>query len=86
MIVSISRKPVPNAAAFIKVANKVQYYEGILLDIYRDKNTLYVTIPFQYQYGPLYGPNKGSWQLGSPILGQALPYGPVANVNNNQNR
>lgn len=87
IIVSISRKPVPNARAFINVANNVQYYEGILLDIYRDNNTLYITIPFEYQYGPLYGPNKGGWQLGSPLLGQALPYGPVANDNrNNQNR
>jgi hypothetical protein len=87
VIVSISRKPVPNARAFINVANSAQYYEGILLDIYRDKNTLYITIPFEYQYGPLYGPNKGSWQLGSPLLGQAFPYGSLSDYNkNNQNR
>lgn len=87
VIVSISRRATPNARAFIKVANSVQYYEGIMLDIYRDKKGLYVSIPFTYQYGPLYGPNKGSWQLGSPLVGQALPYGPIVNGNsNNRNR
>lgn len=78
-IVSISQKPVPSARAFIEVANNVQYYNGILLDISRDKKTFYITIPFEYQYGPIYGPNKNSWQLGSPIVGQAFPYGPLMN-------
>ncbi|MBF0484535.1 MAG: hypothetical protein HQL25_07515 [Candidatus Omnitrophica bacterium] len=77
VIVSIGRKPVPSAREFIKVANRVQYSDGILLDIYRDGNQLYITIPFAYQYGPLMGPNKGSWQLGSPVVGQAFRYGPI---------
>jgi hypothetical protein len=81
-IVSINRKSVPSARAFIEVANSVQYYDGILLDISRGKSTLYVTIPFEYQYGPMYGPNKRSWQMGSPLWGQALPYGPMMNGGN----
>jgi S1-C subfamily serine protease len=83
VIVSISRRPVPTARAFVDVAGGVQYYEGILLDIYRDGKTFYITVPFKYEYGPLYGPNRGSWQFGAPILGQALPYGPAVNYNNN---
>jgi hypothetical protein len=86
VIVSISRKPVPSARAFIEVANAAQYYEGIMLDIYRDKKALYLTVPFEYQYGPLYGPNKRSWQLGAPLWGQALPYGPMVDTKNNRER
>jgi S1-C subfamily serine protease len=87
VIVSIGRRPVPNARAFVNVANTVQYSDGILLDIYRGKDTLYITVPFEYQYGPLWGPHKGSWQLGAPLLGQKFPYGPlINNNNNNQNR
>lgn len=86
VILSLSRKPVPDAMTFVKVANSVQYRDGILLDIYRDKKSFYLTIPFEYQYGPLMGPNKGGWQLGAPIIGQALPYGPVFDDNTNQRR
>ncbi|MBF0571466.1 MAG: hypothetical protein HQL12_06290 [Candidatus Omnitrophica bacterium] len=77
VIISISRKAVPTAREFIEVANKVQYREGILLEIFRDGNIFYLTIPFTYQYGPLAGPNKGSWQLGSPLVGQGVRYGPI---------
>ncbi|HBR14169.1 MAG TPA: hypothetical protein DD723_01310 [Candidatus Omnitrophica bacterium] len=77
VIVAIGRKPVATARAFVKVANSVQYTEGILLDINRDGKTLYIAIPFEYQYGPLLGPNKGSWQLGSPFSGKVFQYGPV---------
>ncbi|MBF0477887.1 MAG: hypothetical protein HQL26_00225 [Candidatus Omnitrophica bacterium] len=77
VIVSIGRRPVPTASAFVKIANNVKYSDGILLDIYRDGNQLYITIPFAYQYGPVMGPNKGSWQLGSPAVGQAIQYGPI---------
>ena len=86
VIISIGRRPVPNARVFVKIADSVQYYEGILLDIYRDGDTLYITVPFEYQYGPIAGPNKKSWQLGAPLLGQRAPYGPIVNNNNNQNR
>lgn len=77
VIVSVGRKAVPTARAFVSAANGVQYREGILLDIYRDGKNLYITIPFEYQYGPLMGPNKGSWQLGAPVFPKALPYGPI---------
>lgn len=87
VIVSVSRKPVTNARAFVNAANSAQYYDGILLDIYRDGKSQYITIPFAYKYGPLVGPYKGSWQLGSPLLGNGLGYGPVMDNNlNNQNR
>lgn len=77
VIVSIGRKPVPNASAFVKVANNTYYYQGIFLDIYRDGKSMYITVPFQYQYGPMAGPNKGSWQLGAPLLGKPFSYGPI---------
>jgi hypothetical protein len=83
VVLSVSRKPVPNAKAFVNAANDVRYREGILMDIYRDGKSFYLTIPFKYQYGPLMGPNKGAWQLGSPLLGQALPYGPAVTDNTN---
>lgn len=88
VILSISRRSVPNAKVFVKVANNVRYREGILLDIFRDGKSFYLTIPFEYPYGPLMGPNKGGWQMGSPLLGQALPYGAVVddNAGNNRNR
>ena len=84
VIVSIGRKPVFDINTFVNVADNVKYMDGILLEIYRDGKTSYLTIPFEYQYGPLMGPNKGSWQMGSPVVGPAFPYGPIWNGNNNQ--
>ncbi|MBF0386933.1 MAG: hypothetical protein HQL20_03660 [Candidatus Omnitrophica bacterium] len=77
VIVSISRRAVPTQGEFIKVANGSRFTGGILLDIFRNGENTYISIPFAYKYGPLMGPNKGSWQLGSPLLGQAFQYGPV---------
>ncbi|MBF0521970.1 MAG: hypothetical protein HQL24_02820 [Candidatus Omnitrophica bacterium] len=82
VIVSIGRKPVPTAKAFVNIANNVKYTDGILLDIYRDGQKMYLTIPFEYQYGPLMGPNKGTWQMGSPVFGPAFQYGPIYKGNN----
>ncbi|MBF0531962.1 MAG: hypothetical protein HQL23_02575 [Candidatus Omnitrophica bacterium] len=82
ILVSIGRKSVATQKTFVNVANNVKYSDGILLEIFRDGKIFYLTIPFEYQYGPLLGPNKGSWQLGSPVFGQAFPYGPVFPGNN----
>jgi len=79
IICSVNRKDVFSKRAFVKAARKVQYYDGIMLDIFRENKYLVVTIPFEYQYGPLLGPNKGHWQLGSPSAGKALPYGRLLN-------
>ncbi|MBF0217229.1 MAG: hypothetical protein HQL30_09590, partial [Candidatus Omnitrophica bacterium] len=57
--------------------NNAKYSGGIVFDIIRDGKTMYLTVPFEYQYGPIMGPNKGSWQLGSPLAGKAFKYGPV---------
>jgi len=84
VIVSIGRKPVFDINTFVGVADNVKYMDGIFLEIYRDGQTNYLTIPFEYQYGPLMGPNKGSWQMGSPVVGPVFPYGPIYNGNNNQ--
>ncbi len=77
VIVSISRQNVATAKDFIRAANGVRFREGIVMDVYRNGQNLYITIPFSYQYGPLMGPNKGTWQLGSPVFGQSVQYGPV---------
>ncbi|MBF0618643.1 MAG: PDZ domain-containing protein [Candidatus Omnitrophica bacterium] len=77
VIVSISRQAVADSKSFLNAANGVQYRDGILLDVYRNGKNSYVTIPFDYQYGPLMGPYKGSWQLGSPLLGKPFGYGQV---------
>ncbi|MBF0330850.1 MAG: hypothetical protein HQL17_02855 [Candidatus Omnitrophica bacterium] len=77
VITSVSRRRVATPKEFINAANAAHFREGILLDVYRDGKNFYVTIPFAYQYGPLMGANKGSWQLGAPLVGQALPYGPL---------
>jgi len=82
VILTIGRKPVFDINTFVNVADNVKYMDGILLEIYRDGKTNYLTIPFEYQYGPLMGPNKGSWQMGSPVVGPAFPYGPLYNGNN----
>ena len=84
VILSVGRKPVFDINTFVNVANNVKYMDGILLEVYRDGQTSYITIPFEYQYGPLMGPNKGSWQLGSPVVGPAFPYGPIYGATNNQ--
>ena len=84
IIVAINHKPVYNPVDFVKVADSVQQSGGILLDIYRDGESLYITIPFEYPYGPVFGPYKGSWQLGAPLAGQAFPYGRIT-VDNNTN-
>jgi hypothetical protein len=75
IICSVNRRDVPSKRAFVNAAKNVKYSDGIMLDIFRDNKYLVVTIPFEYQYGPLLGPNKGHWQLGSPSIGKALPYG-----------
>jgi len=77
VILTINRKQVRTGAEFLKLANNIQYSDGILLEIWRDGNTFYLTIPFEYQYGPLFGPNKGGWQMGSPVVGQGAQYGPI---------
>lgn len=79
IITSVNRKDVPNKKTFVKAAMDVKYYDGIMMEIYRDNKDLIITIPFEYQYGPLLGPNKGHWQLGSPSVGKALPYGRLLN-------
>lgn len=75
IIRSINRRRVSGQKSFVQVARDTKYYDGILIDIYRDDKSLYVTIPFPYAHGPLLGPNKGHWQLGSPIENKLLPYG-----------
>ncbi|MEI6437212.1 MAG: hypothetical protein WCO69_00505 [Candidatus Omnitrophota bacterium] len=77
VIVSLNRHPVRNSREFVDAAQNTRFTNGILLDVFRGKENLYITVPFEYQYGPLFGPNKGTWQLGSPVLGQAFQYGPV---------
>ena len=77
VIQTLNRHPVRNNREFVDAAQNTRFTNGILLDIFRNNDNLYVTVPFEYQYGPLFGPNKGSWQLGSPVLGQAFQYGPV---------
>ena len=84
VILSIGRKPVFDINSFVNVANNVKYMDGILLEIYRNGQKTYLTIPFEYQYGPLMGPNKGTWQMGSPVVGPAFSYGPVWGSTNNQ--
>ena len=86
VILSIGRKPVFDIKSFVDVADNVKYMDGILLEIYRDGQKSYLTIPFEYQYGPLMGPYKGSWQMGSPVVAPAFPYGPIYGANNNQNQ
>ncbi|MBF0494211.1 MAG: PDZ domain-containing protein [Candidatus Omnitrophica bacterium] len=88
VIVAVSRKNVPSARAFVNAANNAKYYDGILLDINRDGKGMFISIPYEYQYGPLMGPAKGSWQMGSPLIGKAFQYGPVFKgnaANNTQN-
>lgn len=75
VICSINRKKISGQRSLAKVAGETKYYDGILIDIYREKKNIFVTIPFPYTYGPLLGPNKGHWQLGSPVEQQLLPYG-----------
>ena len=79
IICSVNRKDAFSKKAFVKAAKNVQYYDGIMLDVFRDNKYLVITIPFEYQYGPLFGPNKSHWQLGSPSTGKALPYGRLLN-------
>lgn len=84
VITSINRTPVFDINTFVNVADNVKFMDGIFLEIYRDGQTTYLTIPFEYQYGPLMGPNKGSWQMGSPVVGPAFPYGPIYGNTTNQ--
>jgi hypothetical protein len=79
IVCSVNRRNVFNKNAFVNAAKNVKYSDGIMMEIYRDGKYIVVTIPFDYQYGPLFGPNKGHWQLGSPGVGKALPYGRLLN-------
>jgi len=75
IICSVNKKPIKNQRNFVKVVDEAKYYDGILIDIYSNAKRRYVSIPYHYVYGPVLGPNKGHWQLGSPLRQQMLPYG-----------
>jgi hypothetical protein len=75
IIVSVNGQKFKTLAEFVDVAKQTRYYDGILLDIYRDGKNVYVSVPFPYEYGPLMGPYRGRWQLGAPLVQQLLPYG-----------
>ncbi len=75
VIVSINGQKFKDMPSFIAVANQSRYFDGILLDIFRNGKNVFVSIPFTYEFGPLMGPAQGRWQLGSPLIQQLLPYG-----------
>lgn len=75
VICSINGQKLKGLRSFLGIAERTRYYDGILLDVYRDGASTFISIPFLYEYGPLFGPNKGHWQLGSPLIKQLLPYG-----------
>lgn len=75
VIVSINGQKFKDMPTFIAVANQSRYFDGILLDVFRNGKNVYVSIPFTYEYGPLMGPAQGRWQLGAPLFQQLLPYG-----------
>lgn len=77
IICSINRVKVTGRNSFIKTAGSAKFYDGILLDIYRDGKRFFISIPYEYIYGPLLGPNKGHWQMRSPVITQAFPYSPL---------
>ncbi len=77
IITSINREKVINHRSFVGVANSTQYFDGIMIEIFRNKKKSFVTIPFNYEYGPAFGPNKGHWELGAPVIKQLIPYGPL---------
>lgn len=74
---SINRRHFDTYRSFKRVADSTPYYDGVLIEVFRDGKNYYMTFPFQYPNGPLMGPNKGHWQLGSPLIDQALPYGSI---------
>jgi len=75
VICTVNGRKFKNLRSFIQVADQTRYYDGILLDVYRSGKNVFISIPFLYEYGPLFGPNKGHWQLGAPLIQQLLPYG-----------
>lgn len=77
IICGINRSQVTNPKSFIHYARSAKYFDGILLDVFRDGKRVYITIPFLYEHGPVVGPHKGHWDLGAPVYSQALPYGPL---------
>lgn len=77
VICAVNQRKTSDRKSFLKTANDIQYYDGVLLDLYRKGRKLFVTVPIFYSYGPLSGPYKGQWQLGSPLMSPVLPYGPL---------
>ncbi len=75
VICTINGKKFKDIKSFVEVASATRYYDGILLDVFRNGKNVYISIPFLYDYGPVWGPNQGRWQLGSPLIKQLLPYG-----------
>ena len=75
VICTINGKKFKDIKSFVEVASATRYYDGILLDVFRNGKNIYISIPFLYDYGPLMGPGQGRWQLGSPLITQLLPYG-----------
>lgn len=75
VICTINGKKFKDMKSFVEVAEQSRYYDGILLDVFRNGKNVYISVPFLYAYGPVMGPNQGRWQLGSPLIKQILPYG-----------
>jgi hypothetical protein len=75
ILCGINRSTFNSRRSLLKVVKNTKYFEGILMDIFRDGENMYITIPYEYSHGPLFGPNKDHWQLGSPIFNQAFRYG-----------
>ncbi|MBF0253575.1 MAG: PDZ domain-containing protein [Candidatus Omnitrophica bacterium] len=80
VIVSVNGKASPGSRKFASAAGNAKFYDGILLDVYRNKKRHFVSIPYDYKYGPVIGPNQGHWQLGAPLWGQIFPYGRSENT------
>ncbi|MBF0252842.1 MAG: hypothetical protein HQL29_03405 [Candidatus Omnitrophica bacterium] len=74
IICSINRSNITSKVLFLKTVKNAKFYDGIVLDIFRNNERTFITVPYTYQHGPFFGPNKGHWQLGAPILNQAFRY------------
>lgn len=87
VIVAINGSKISDFESFLWLAKQSKFSEGILLDVITNGKRRFVSMPFLFEGGPLFGPKTHHWQLGAPLNDPGFGYGKlVAFTNNNQNQ
>lgn len=83
VIVAVNGSKVTDFDSFLWLAKQSKFSDGIFLDVLTNGRKRYVSMPFHFEGGPMFGPNTNHWQLGAPVTNSAMGYGKLAAFTNN---